>query len=214
VAPEQPPIARRDFPTNRRGYDPAAVDAHLEAVAARVAELERRVAGAPPPLSARAGEQVQAIVEAAERGAQDIRAAAEADARERVAKVGEAADRLGARIDELAAEVATLTSDLSARVNRLRDELAAIQAHVPGLEAEPAPPPPAAAPPAAQAPAELPAAPPAGPSRDAGSARIVALEMALSGKPREETERFLAEHYDIPDRDALLDDVYTAARTT
>ena len=55
---------------------------------------------------------MQAIVEAAERGAQDIRAAAEADARERVAKVGEAADRLGARIDELAAEVATLMSDL------------------------------------------------------------------------------------------------------
>ena len=35
--------------------------------------------------------------------------------------------------------------------------------------------------------------------------------MALSGTPRAETERYLAEHYDVPDRDALLDEVYAAA---
>jgi DivIVA domain-containing protein len=206
VASDQP-IARRDFPTNRRGYDPAAVDAHLDAVAARVADLERRVAGGAS-LSTRAGEQVQAIVEAAERGAQDIRAAAEADARERVAKVDEAAERLSGRIDELAAEVAALTSDLKARVRGLSDEVAAIQAQVPGMQPEPAAEPRAPAPPE-----DLPAAPASGPSGDAAAARIVALDMALSGKPREETERYLAEHYDIPDRDALVDDVYTAAGT-
>lgn len=40
------------------------------------------------------------------------------------------------------------------------------------------------------------------------AARLVALDMALSGTPREETDRFLAENYDLADRVALLDEVY------
>ena len=35
--------------------------------------------------------------------------------------------------------------------------------------------------------------------------------MALSGKPREDTDQYLAENYDVPDRAALLDEVYAAA---
>jgi hypothetical protein len=35
--------------------------------------------------------------------------------------------------------------------------------------------------------------------------------MALSGTPRDETDRFIAEHYDLSDRAALLDEVYAAA---
>jgi hypothetical protein len=46
---------------------------------------------------------------------------------------------------------------------------------------------------------------------DTAAARIVALDMALSGTPRDETDRFIAEHYDLDDRAALLDEVYTAA---
>ena len=34
--------------------------------------------------------------------------------------------------------------------------------------------------------------------------------MALSGKPREETDQYLAEHYDLSDRAGLLDEVYAA----
>ena len=52
---------------------------------------------------------------------------------------------------------------------------------------------------------------PQGANGDAAAARIVALDMALSGTPRAETERFLAEHYAVPDREALLDEVYAAA---
>jgi hypothetical protein len=33
--------------------------------------------------------------------------------------------------------------------------------------------------------------------------------MALSGTPRDETARYLAEHYDLADAEALLDDVYS-----
>ena len=35
--------------------------------------------------------------------------------------------------------------------------------------------------------------------------------MALSGTPREETARYLAEHFALADPDALLDDVYARA---
>jgi DivIVA domain-containing protein len=45
-------------------------------------------------------------------------------------------------------------------------------------------------------------------SGDREGARLVALNMALNGTPREETDRYLAENFDIADRDALLDEVY------
>jgi DivIVA domain-containing protein len=43
---------------------------------------------------------------------------------------------------------------------------------------------------------------------DAEGARLVALNMALNGTPREETDRYLAEHYALTDREGLLDEVY------
>ncbi len=46
---------------------------------------------------------------------------------------------------------------------------------------------------------------------DSEGARLVALDMALSGRPREETDRYLAEHYDLSDRQGLLDEVYETA---
>ena len=80
MALDRQSIMRDDFPSNRRGYDPSAVDAHLDRIATEVEELRRQAATpapAPPaPLSAQAGQQVKAIVEAAERGAQEIREAA------------------------------------------------------------------------------------------------------------------------------------------
>ena len=43
---------------------------------------------------------------------------------------------------------------------------------------------------------------------DEAGARLIALNMALSGSPREETARYLAEHFELADVEALLDDVY------
>jgi len=68
----------------------------------------------------------------------------------------------------------------------------------------------------AQAASDHPAAeangePPADRPEDEEAARIVALDMALGGTPREETERYLAEHYSLPDPAGLLDDVYALA---
>ncbi|MGC2372465.1 MAG: DivIVA domain-containing protein [Solirubrobacteraceae bacterium] len=45
---------------------------------------------------------------------------------------------------------------------------------------------------------------------DLDGARLVALNMALNGDSREETGQYLAENFDVPDSDRLLDEVYAA----
>jgi DivIVA domain-containing protein len=45
---------------------------------------------------------------------------------------------------------------------------------------------------------------------DVEGARLIALNMALNGQPREETDRYLAENFDLADRERLLDEVYEA----
>jgi DivIVA domain-containing protein len=205
VALDRQSIVRTDFPGNRRGYDPAAVDAHLDRIADEVDELRRRAA-VPAPLSAQAGDQVKAIVEAAEHGAQEIREAAQAETREHVARVTAAADRLRERIEQMERDITKLVVDLRTGAERLRGDLDGLQAGTDALAhvSHAAPREPAAAPP----PAPSGVAPKNG---DSAAARIVALDMALSGTPREETDQYLAENYDVPDRTALLDEVYAAA---
>ncbi len=43
---------------------------------------------------------------------------------------------------------------------------------------------------------------------DTEGARLIALNMALNGTPRDETDRYLAENFSVEDRAGLLDDVY------
>ena len=234
MALDRQTIMRDDFPSNRRGYDPAAVDAHLDRIADAVDEM-RRQAAAPAPLSAQAGEQVKAIVEAAERGAQEIRDAAQTEAREHVANVTAAADRLRERIEQMERDMTQLIIDLREGADRLRGDLDGLQAGTDALStaraatpSAPAPSPPlpeprAVAPPPEPPPDPEPAAaaePAAAPDPaathepkdgDSAAARIVALDMALSGTSREDTDRYLAENYDLADRAALLDEVYAAA---
>jgi DivIVA domain-containing protein len=45
---------------------------------------------------------------------------------------------------------------------------------------------------------------------DLDGARLVALNMALNGDSRETTGHYLAENFDVPDRERLLDEVYAA----
>ena len=47
-------------------------------------------------------------------------------------------------------------------------------------------------------------------SDDAEGARLIALNMALNGTPREETDRYLAANFQLENRDALLDEVYAS----
>ncbi|HEX8119844.1 MAG TPA: DivIVA domain-containing protein [Solirubrobacteraceae bacterium] len=62
--------------------------------------------------------------------------------------------------------------------------------------------------PTATEPPEPAAATGTGDSGDVEGARLIALNMALNGQSREETDRYLAENFDLSDRQSLLDEVY------
>jgi DivIVA domain-containing protein len=203
-------IERRDFPIGRRGYDQAAVDAHLRAVADELETLRANPGAArpaPAPLSAGTSEQVRAILEAAETGAAELRAQAGREAGEHVARVEDATGSMLSRLDELETELKTLLDALRRSGERLNEGLEQLQRQVGQFGGEPA----AAPPPEPEAVIEE---PPPGESNGGGDeagARLIALNMALSGTPREETAAYLAEHYDLADPEALLDDVYSRA---
>jgi hypothetical protein len=146
-------IERRDFPIGRRGYAPAAVDAHLQVLADAVEELQLALAGrGADSLAASAGTQVQAIVAAAEVAAAEIesdananaqrtRAEAQADAERtraeaiaqaqaHVAAVGRATATLLARVEALDGETGGLVESLRAGATRLAGDLAAVETNM------------------------------------------------------------------------------------
>jgi len=274
-------IERRDFPIGRRGYDPAAVDAHLRALAAEFEELKRASADGTqePSLASTAASQVQSILKAAETTAADIERQAregasstreEADrdaartreeairqAQAHVAAVAKATSVLLERVSSMDGEVRSLVESLRGGAGQLARDLAAVEANmgelydaasgrlaaagaarpttgpqappqpaqapedVPG---HPAPPPSSARPSADPSPpprdeahasalqASAPAAEgaPAATNGDRDGARLIALNMALNGEPREEADRYLAEHFQLADRQKLIDEVYAA----
>jgi hypothetical protein len=262
-------IERRDFPIGRRGYDTAAVDAHLRALAAEVEELKRAAGGGESSLASTAGSQVQSIIQAAENAAAEIerqagesarlvREEAERDAertrgdavekaRAQVAAVSQVATKLLQRVGSMDGEVGALMETLRGGAGRISGDLAAVEkgmgdlydaASGRGMTSAPAPQPspaPAndvvpAAPlvphetpaPAAPAAAPVPAtAPDAGPgveaapgtapaSGDVDGARLIALNMALNGESRADTDRYLAENFQLDERTKLIDEVYAA----
>jgi DivIVA domain-containing protein len=239
-------IEKRDFPTRLRGYDRAAVDAHLRALAD---ELEGRAG----TVSSAAAEQVRAVIAAAEASAAEIVGAAEREARE-LREQAKAAAR-GARAmasreqRDRAERVAGASGATLARLDALRHELTALLDALGRPDPAALQPPANAGPRAADSVAERPPAaeptdpdrlvpdpdapdvappkpedpdrivpdpeapePPAGDDDAEAGARLVALEMALSGAAREEADGYLAEHFPLGDRAALLDEVYAAAR--
>jgi DivIVA domain-containing protein len=203
-------IERRDFPVGRRGYDQAAVDEHLRRVADELESLRTGPRRAAPALSAGASEQVRAILEAAEAGAADLRADAGREAGEHVKRVQDAAGGMLARLDQLEGELGTLLDALRRSGERLNEGLAQLHEQVGDMTGapEPAPEPEPEAEPARE-PEPDPA--PAATNGDEAGARLIALNMALSGTPREETARYLAENYALADPEGLLDDVYERA---
>jgi F0F1-type ATP synthase membrane subunit b/b' len=286
VALDRQSIEKRDFPIGRRGYEPAAVDAHLASIAREVEALKRAKAGGAAPdapaarqppqsLASVASAQVQAIVEAAEssayaiereardnadqtakdaaRDAQRTRDEAIERSQEHVGKVHEATALMLQRVDAMEGELSALVESLRTGANRLSADLSLLSGNMGELYAAagrpshadapavtPAPPPPAApAAPAATKPAapaapivadvviveesaevlaldDVPAASDAAADGDGAAAddddiegaRLIALNMALNGQSRDETDKYLAENFDLSDRAALLDEVY------
>ena len=187
--------------------------------------------------AAAAAQRVQAIIEAAERGAEEverearadaerIRADARRDADEVLTRGREAAERLALRAQELERELADLGDAARASIAALAEEARRAAARLAEREDEEVPGPeevvagdaaPAAAQPGADDPViaeaealSAPAPDPAGGGRNEG-ARLIALNMALSGTPREETARYLDENFELDDVKAMLDDVYARA---
>jgi DivIVA domain-containing protein len=142
-------VLRKDFPITRKGYDPTAVDAHLRKVAKGVDELAKAPPPAPPrdtAGSAAAG-KVQAIVEAAERSADEIerqarddaertREQAAADAREHVERVAAAAGEMRARIDELESTLSGLLTRFRTEAEVIATDLESLRVHVGEVRAE------------------------------------------------------------------------------
>jgi DivIVA domain-containing protein len=339
-------IEKKDFPIGRRGYDPAAVDAHLSTIADEVETLKQISQRRAEPVAGAISEQVRGIVEAAERGAAEIKASAEQEARELrseatqrathlrerarqeaaaereraseqarqyVGRVSESTSQMLERLGAIDGELNKMTDSLHAAAERVRGELERLQGQLgelrtttgagprapegedsgqaPGQVAQPPTAPPAfegrrvegqpvegqftegqaaesqvvggqpvaaiaepahgsakvgdrppehavpeagplapsgppaseAAPAAAQAPVaqgaslapeEAPGAPAPDPTKpeDNEGARLIALNMALDGAPREETDRYLAENFTLQDRESLLDEVYASVR--
>ncbi len=261
-------IERRDFPIGRRGYDPAAVDTHLRALAEEFEELQRTAitGGGDVSVASTAGTQVQSILQAAETAAAEIerhalenarqvREDADRDAdrtreeaveraRQHVAAVAQVAAKLLEHVGSMDGEVSALVESLRAGAGRLAADLSAVETGMgelydaasgrgaAGAEAEPprAYEPPAQPPRAAEPEpprrfeselddamdaAPVPVGAPATAGEEAGGgdldgARLIALNMALNGESRADTERYLAENFQLPDRLKLIDEVYSA----
>ncbi len=262
-------IERRDFPIGRRGYDAAAVDTHLRALADEFEQLQRSAitGGGDVSVASTAGTHVQSILQAAETAAAEIerhalenarqvredadrdadrtREEAISRARQHVTAVAQVTARLVEHVGSMDGEVGALVESLRAGAGRLAADLSAVESGMSELydaasgrvggaaEAE-APRPYESQPPqhyepepqqgafeteldsALSAPAAQPAAAQMAPQGgeevggDVDGARLIALNMALNGESRADTERYLAENFQLPDRLKLIDEVYAA----
>jgi cell division septum initiation protein DivIVA len=188
-------LQRRVFPPVHEGYDRGAVGAYLQALAAEVETLTRASGALHDRVRALSGEldalaasvSTEAELPAAlERATPTL--AAPAVSRESPAAVERpaASPALPAVSPEPLAAV-----ELSATSSALPAVSPALPSQVSPSPASPSP-----------------AVPPAGDDLD--GARLVALNMALGGEPREQADRYLAERFRLADRARLLDEVYAA----
>jgi DivIVA domain-containing protein len=203
------------------------VQAIVEAAEKTAAEIERE-----------ARTEAQRIRQESERSAARTRDDAVQRAQSHVEALASATQVMLQRVDAMEGELGTLVEHLRTGAGRLTADLTQLQgsmgdlyeaagrraaqgsssrtAPAAGEPLEPQEPAAYEAPElAAAAPPPTPAAPPAAARAPAGGsdvdgARLVALNMALNGQSREETDRYLAENYDLPDRLGLLDEVYAA----
>jgi DivIVA domain-containing protein len=195
----------------------AQVQGILEAAQASAAAIEREAA-----------EEARRVRERAAEDERGMREQAVATARERVAAVTQATQVLMERVGSMDGEARTLVESLRGGAGQLvgdlealSDEMGALYDAAAGRSGAGSVPPSAAQngagtagpsavdPEVAIAPARAEEQHPPG-GGDLDGARLVALNMALNGDSREETKRYLAENFDVTDRERLLDEVYAA----
>lgn len=184
-------------------------------------------------------EAARQVREAAARDAESTRGEAIEKARAHVAAVAQVAASLLERVGSMDSEVSGLIESLRAGAGRLAGDLQTVETNMSELydaasgrelaeteqrgvseqrgvfetrldEALAATPSPASAPPPMAQPAQPEAAAPVAGGNDLDGARLIALNMALNGESRADTERYLAENFQLPDRLKLVDEVYAA----
>ena len=199
-----------------------------ESMASGASEQVRAIVEAAE--SSAAGIKAQAELEA-----RTLREDATAEGREHVARVSKASDALAERVQEMQAELKRLTDGLAAQLGRPEEAAAAAAAtpaeptvvaakpdedddiadHAVDAAAGAEPSEPEVEDerkPAVEAEEPEPeAAKAAAADDDSEGARLIALNMALNGTPRDETDRYLSENFDLADREGLLDEVYAKA---
>jgi hypothetical protein len=145
-------------------------------------------------------------------------------------RVGSMDGEVGTLMDSLRAGAGRLASDLTAVESSMAElyDAASGSGEAPvapepargsfqsefedALAAVPPPqaPPPARAPPPSRQPPVEPEPASEASSEDIDGARLIALNMALNGESRADTERYLAENFQLGDRLKLIDEVYAA----
>jgi DivIVA domain-containing protein len=219
---------RRSAPESIAAVASQQVAAIVQAAETTAADLERQ-----------ARDEAEHIRREAEAEAQQTRDDAVRRSQEHVGRVGDATAQMLQRVDAMESELKALVESLRTGASRLQADLSLLEGSMGELyagggaaappqraqpiaapppppapaQAPPPPPPPAAAapePPAPPAPEPVAAAPAGGGGEDVEGARLIALNMALNGTSRDETARYLAENFDLSDRDSLLDEVYAS----
>jgi DivIVA domain-containing protein len=201
----------------------------VEAAETSAADIQRQAEDEAREIRAEAGTEADAT-----------REHATSEAREYVGRVSESTSGMLERIDAMENELSALIESLRTGSNRLNADLQLLESNltavknavVPRPQFEPEQPvarrpEPAAAPvsesleekaevtgaAAGEVIAESPAEPAPAPRTNGGDddgARLIALNMALNGTSREETDRYLAENFKLTDRRGLLDEVYSS----
>jgi DivIVA domain-containing protein len=208
-----------------------------ESLAAAASEQVRSIVEAAETSAAEIQRQAEAeavdIRTEATSEARATREHATAQARDYVGKVSESTTTMLERLEAMQNELGALFEALKTGSNRLNADLQLLETNLeevgdavaprPRFEPEPQPTPQAREFEAPREPAVLATesakdqgdallVSSGGQSEDAEAARLVALNMALDQKTREETERYLAENFQVSDLRGLLDDVYASVQ--
>ena len=152
---------------------------------------EAAASGLPPHLA-----RVEAIVQAAENEAAAAR-------REIAAERQAAADRLRGLTDGLRERAEAAKARLDELLALLEQTAEAVRADVGRADPEPSPRPPPSG--------TNESGPAGGSARELSAARLIAIEMAVAGRSRDEVDRHLRETVRFDDTRALLDDVFGGA---
>jgi DivIVA domain-containing protein len=220
--------APRSAPGATPPAGPPAASASLASVAsAQVQAIVEAAETSAASIEREAREHAAETEQDAARESERIRDDAIARSQDHVGKVHEATSLMLQRVDAMESELSALVDSLRTGANRLSADLSLLSGNMGELYA-------AAGHPSPDAPlayetevlvdevvavgevveaadepdADFAATDAADGEDDVEGARLIALNMALNGQTRAETDKYLADNFDLGDRDALLDEVY------